>query len=280
MNDAPRRTLRGLIDRHGPGLCSDARRCEGLLRDLCGEHRREINILVGALRERVPLDLLAARNSVPHELLLTRLARRLEEHLALTEEAARWAVGSWALALGVVSDEELKEGERRRAADAAPRVEAEPRTPAEPPRTQQSPPPTPAQRSRTPPPLPPPTTQPPQPTRTPPAVRPTGARPSPPAAPRPGAQGGPTVAARQTPPPQSSLAPSPHAPVSPWAANAGRLQTPSADPRPGRGRWRGCLVGCLVLILLSALLFAGGPLVLNLLREEQRNLEPPPVQTR
>src|SRR5215208_7258314 len=48
MNDAPRRTLRELIAKHGPGLCSDARRCEGLLRDLCGEHRREINILVGA----------------------------------------------------------------------------------------------------------------------------------------------------------------------------------------------------------------------------------------
>src|SRR5215207_6243428 len=98
MNDAPRRTLRELIDRHGPGLCSDARRCEGLLRDLCGEHRREINILVGALRERVPLDLMAGRNSVPQGLLLTRLAKRLEEHLALTGEASRWAVDSWALA--------------------------------------------------------------------------------------------------------------------------------------------------------------------------------------
>src|SRR3712207_7104185 len=80
--DVPRRTLRDLIARHGTGLCSDARRCEGLLRDLCGEHRREINILVGALRERVPLDLLAGRNSVPTGLLLTRLAKRLrsEEH--------------------------------------------------------------------------------------------------------------------------------------------------------------------------------------------------------
>ena len=75
MNDEPRRTLRVLIDRHGPGLCSDTRRCEGLLRDLCGEHRREINILVGALRERVPLDLLAGRNTVPTGLLLTRLSR-------------------------------------------------------------------------------------------------------------------------------------------------------------------------------------------------------------
>src|SRR5687767_15951192 len=105
MNDAPRRTLRELIARHGPGLCSDARRCEGLLRDLCGEHRREINILVGALRERVPLDLLAGRNNVPAGLLLTRLSKRLEDQLAITAEASRWAVESWALALGVRSEE-------------------------------------------------------------------------------------------------------------------------------------------------------------------------------
>src|SRR3712207_659269 len=123
MNEAPRRTLRELIARHGPGLCSDARRCEGLLRDLCGAHRREINILVNALKERVPLDLLAAKGSIPRGLLLTRLARRLEEQLALTEEAARWAVDSWALALGVVTDAELLEGETERARPA-PHVNA------------------------------------------------------------------------------------------------------------------------------------------------------------
>src|SRR5688572_87851 len=126
MNDAPRRTLRELIARHGPGLCSDARRCEGLLRDLCGEHRREINILTGALRERVPLDLLAGRSAVPTALLLARLSKRLEEHLALTEEAARWAVDSWALALGVVSDAELGEMKGRRETAAPTRVEAAP----------------------------------------------------------------------------------------------------------------------------------------------------------
>ena len=225
MDDAPRRTLRELVVRHGPGLCSDARRCEGLLRDLCGAHRREINILMGALRERVPLDLLAARNSVPRDLLLTRLSKRLEDSLALTEEAAGWAVDSWALALGVVSDAELEERKRRR-------VEATPK-PAAPP------PPPPVRRRQT---LPPPTTQAPS------VSRPTGL------------------------------------PSSPQVITTGRLQAPSPDPSVGGGRvrWRGCLVGCLLLILLSALLFVGGPFVLNVLREEQqqRSLESPPVQTR
>ena len=126
MNDEPRRTLRVLIDRHGPGLCSDARRCEGLLRDLCGDHRREINILVSALRERVPLDLLAGRNTVPTGLLLTRLSKRLEDQLAVTADASRWAVDSWALALGVVSDKELDAIEGRRVESAPARVEPVP----------------------------------------------------------------------------------------------------------------------------------------------------------
>jgi hypothetical protein len=281
MNDAPRRTLRELIARHGPGLCSDARRCEGLLRDLCGEHRREINILVGALRERAPLDLLAGRNSVPTGLLLTRLAKRLEDHLALTEGAARWAVDTWALALGVISDAELAETERRRDEAVAPRAESgqaatrpaagdetpthrdttrvNTRPPAAPPRAQRSPSPPASQKPS--------------------ATSQAGSRPAAPKATPPAAQGGSSAAARHYPSP-----PAARPPLSPQAANTGPLQTPSADaaPRGGRRRWRGCLVGCFLILLLAALLMAGAPFVLNVLREEeqQRNLEPPPGQTR
>ncbi|HEX8288122.1 MAG TPA: hypothetical protein VF556_09005 [Pyrinomonadaceae bacterium] len=113
MNNAPRDTLRQIIAKHGTGLCSDARRVEGLLKDLSGGYRREINVLTSALEERVPLDLLAAGKSVPRELLLTKLAKRLEDNLGLTEEAAHWAVDSWALAIGVVTDAEISEKEKK-----------------------------------------------------------------------------------------------------------------------------------------------------------------------
>ena len=262
-----------MIARHGPGLCSDARRCEGLLRDLCGEHRREINILVGALRERVPLDLLAARTSVPSGLLLTRLAKRLEDHLALTEGASQWAVDSWALALGVVSDAELGEIKRRRDEAALTGVEAAkkpaaPRPTLEGEAVDERPP----ASSSTRPPVPPPR---PLPTQTPSASKPMGPQSPSTISTRQSTQGG-STAARQSPAAQ------PH--TSPRSANTGGLQTPSTGPAPGgrRGRWRGCLVGCFLLILLSALLIIGAPYVLNILREEQqqRSLEPQPVQTR
>lgn len=261
MNDAPRRTLRELIAARGPGLCSDARRCEGLLRDLRGEHRREINILVGALRERVPLDLLAGRNSVPTELLLSRLAKRLEENLALTPEASRWAADSWALALGVVTDAELEESSRRREDAPVPRAEA----PREPTRAAtQSKPPSPKPNA----------------TRPPPHANPAHARATGPPATQTAARVGSVAAA--APPFTAATAAGPLA--TPRPAGAGRLQEPTIDPaaRPGRGRRRGCLVGCAVLLLLLVLLALGGPLVINTLREEQmqRSPAPAPVQTR
>lgn len=253
LNNAPRLTLRELIARHGPGLCSDSRRCEGLLRDLCGEHRREINILVGALRERVPLDLLAARNSVPGNLLLTRLAKRLEDQLALTTEASRWAVDSWALALGVVSDAELEAVESQQDEAATPHPGATPGpSPPTPPPTQPARPP--LQR------------------RTPAVSNPLARRPPATPAPRPNARG------------SSGAAVAPRMPSSLQTANTTALQEPLDDDAPhgGRGRWRGCLVGCFLIALLAVLLAVGVPFVINILREEQqqRNLEPPPVQTR
>ena len=108
MNNAPRQMLRLIINKYGQDLCGNRRRCEGLLKDLCGEYRREINVLTSALEERVPLDLLAAATSMPSELLLTKLTKRLEDNLGLTGEASRWAVNSWAFALGILSEAEIQ----------------------------------------------------------------------------------------------------------------------------------------------------------------------------
>ena len=99
MNNLPRQKLREIVTQRN--VVDDPRLCEALLRDLCGEHRREIFVLVAALKERVAADLLASQAGVPHAVVLTRLTQRLQDNLALTEEAARWAVDSWALALGL-----------------------------------------------------------------------------------------------------------------------------------------------------------------------------------
>ena len=103
MNYLPRQQLYKLVATYGRSLCDDPRRCEALLKDTCGQYRPEIAVLVGALREGVAADMLASQNSVPQTVLLARLTKRLHDNQALTEDAAKWGVESWALALGLIS---------------------------------------------------------------------------------------------------------------------------------------------------------------------------------
>ncbi len=100
MPSDTRATLRQLILDHGRTLATDPRRCEAMLRDLCADQRREVNLLINALREQIGADLLTSAE--PVAMRLARLSRRLEDHLSLKPEAAVWAVETWALVLGVI----------------------------------------------------------------------------------------------------------------------------------------------------------------------------------
>ena len=76
MENLPRQSLRELVAKHGKAVCDDPRRCEALLRDACGTHKRELNILMNALRERVPSDLLTGDPRLPQDILLSRALMR------------------------------------------------------------------------------------------------------------------------------------------------------------------------------------------------------------
>lgn len=102
MNDAARQTLIQMVAQYGRSAYENSRRCNALLRDLAPEHKREIFVLVSALEQGVVNDLLALQGQVPVGVLLAQVTAKLQAALALTSEAARWAVESWALALGVL----------------------------------------------------------------------------------------------------------------------------------------------------------------------------------
>src|SRR5829696_9166172 len=99
MHAQPPRTLKRLLKQYGQELIDDPRRTEALLRDLCGQHTREIFVLVNAQKQRVPSELLSAPTWMPRQATYSRLARQLQTKLALTEDAANWAVAAWAAAL-------------------------------------------------------------------------------------------------------------------------------------------------------------------------------------
>jgi formylglycine-generating enzyme required for sulfatase activity len=102
MNDIPRLKLIEIIAQYGPAVIDNPRQVEGLLRDFCGEYKREIHSLMDAFRERIPFDLVAVPGDTPHAVLIANLTKRLVDNRPMAEDMARWAVVTWAIALGVV----------------------------------------------------------------------------------------------------------------------------------------------------------------------------------
>src|SRR5438552_18751627 len=107
MNELPRQKLCDLIAKYGESLCDEPQRCEGLLRDFCPGNRREIHVLMNALKGRVATELRDSSTSVPMEMTLARLSNRLQDEQALSEDDALWVVESWALALGKISEKDI-----------------------------------------------------------------------------------------------------------------------------------------------------------------------------
>jgi hypothetical protein len=100
--EGPREKLRQIIEKNGDAILQDPDRVEGLLRDHCGSYRKEISALVGALNERVPLELKGSwQSAMTPEAMRARLVQRLEDHRGLAPEVSAWAVDTWSYALGI-----------------------------------------------------------------------------------------------------------------------------------------------------------------------------------
>ncbi|MBA2503675.1 MAG: hypothetical protein H0V27_12430 [Pyrinomonadaceae bacterium] len=275
MIDVPRQTLREIVAKYGRSVCENPKRCKALLRDYCGTHRREINVLIAALEERVGEELLAAgagRSTTPREVLLSRLTKRLENHLALTEGAARWAVDSWAVALGVLSEAEAEaraqneaENDQRKLETSAARspksVVAEDDDDREDTVAQRLLRQKPSAQTKQPPAPPAPT-------------RPTNKNPIIVAPPSPA----PVLVA---PPQQVHVSKSRGATVPASQPDPqSRLPVDSLPRRRRKGKLRGCLFGCLLFVILSLLGVFVAPFIVTVLREEQQQQQPTIEQPR
>lgn len=104
MEDFPRRQLQTLLREYGRELCAQPKRLEPLLRNACPEQRREVNILLGAYKEHVAEELLAEEETPPDNEVFIRLAAQVRSHLGISEQDAKWAVETWAVALGVIAE--------------------------------------------------------------------------------------------------------------------------------------------------------------------------------
>lgn len=93
--------LADALDRLGREWCADPRRVESLLLDLLPGKRREAHLLVIAVRAGIAGDLVVGSTALPVNVRIERFVHRLHVEFSLREEAARWAVETWAAALGL-----------------------------------------------------------------------------------------------------------------------------------------------------------------------------------
>ncbi|NBT27015.1 MAG: hypothetical protein EBT09_10765, partial [Actinobacteria bacterium] len=99
----PNDALLDLVKRDRARALGDPGWVRAMLLDLCPEpaHRRQVNLLVLAGRQGVGRDLAGNVGWAIDGFAVARLVARLVDDHAITDEHARWAVATWALALGM-----------------------------------------------------------------------------------------------------------------------------------------------------------------------------------
>ena len=97
LSNAPQLALRRLLTDYGPVLLEDPARVHALLADLCGSSFRERFLLVHALREHIPAELLVQHLDDTDQ--MQQLSQRFQRRNGFSTEAARWAIESWSLTL-------------------------------------------------------------------------------------------------------------------------------------------------------------------------------------
>jgi WD40 repeat protein len=100
MTDLLRQKLCDIVAAHGPAVGDDPRRCAELLRQAVPDDGGGVEALLRALEAHVPARLTLLTEPMGLAPVTSGLVRRLVDEQGLSEEAARWAVESWAVALG------------------------------------------------------------------------------------------------------------------------------------------------------------------------------------
>jgi hypothetical protein len=104
MADMARQRLHYIVECYGDEILNDRAKTEDLIRKLCGEDQRRIELLVGALNTGFVPDLIGWRGRGDPSRFLPRVARALEQQLGATPDEALWTAGSWAVALGLLDE--------------------------------------------------------------------------------------------------------------------------------------------------------------------------------
>jgi len=97
MRSEPKQVLKAMLAAKGDRIVRDPELCEALLRDGCGECRKEIAILVNTVKCGAAHEVYSS--SAPYASLRARLVQRVQDDQGLSAEAAAWGIDTWREAL-------------------------------------------------------------------------------------------------------------------------------------------------------------------------------------
>lgn len=100
--------LCGIINKHGLSILDDPIKIDNLLDAMSeGDYKPERDVLINALKEKIPQELLKSQQKVNLRNITTRqknrlrFRKRLVDNYKVPEDLAQWAVESWVKALGI-----------------------------------------------------------------------------------------------------------------------------------------------------------------------------------
>ena len=102
MNDLLQHKLCEIVAKHKQSICQDAELCQKLLQNYSQQYPGEVFLLVSVVKEGLAAYLSTSSNNIPKETLLERLSNSLQNNFYITEISARWAIESWAIAVGIL----------------------------------------------------------------------------------------------------------------------------------------------------------------------------------
>jgi hypothetical protein len=100
VNNQVSEILKEIINENGIGLCNNRIKLQGLLSDLCGENKKEIDILIVVLQSNIINEILNMEESIIDNFKYNSFVNKVCKEAGTLREHTLWAVKSWIEALG------------------------------------------------------------------------------------------------------------------------------------------------------------------------------------
>src|SRR5438552_825131 len=109
MRSEPVEALKKIYAKHGSGIVRAPELCEASLSAECAECRKEIALLVDAVKSGAAQELCSS--AAPYDNLRPRLVQQMQDDQGLTADAAAWAIDTWRQALSGAVPEQPPAGQ-------------------------------------------------------------------------------------------------------------------------------------------------------------------------